>query len=74
MIKLYKYTVAGSAAHGQVWEVSGNVECQFVQVNDRVMRDVFEKLTMGKAIYGNPGIGCNGPYDIHKILIEQVKH
>jgi len=38
------------------------------------MRESFDQLTHGKALYGMLGIGCKGPYDILRVLIEQMKH
>lgn len=73
MKKTYNYTVSGSASNAQTWEISGSVHCDFMQLNARVMTDTFQKLTDGKAVYGMPGIGCEGPYDIHRILIEQIR-
>jgi hypothetical protein len=72
MDKQYRFTLNGTAAHGQTWQTDGVVECDFADVFHTAMRYSFAQLTDGKAIYGKPGIGCNGPYDIHRVLIEQV--
>lgn len=42
-------------------------------VFDHAMFDSFMKLTQGYAIFGRPGVGCKGPYDITQVLIKQVK-
>jgi hypothetical protein len=34
------------------------------------MRDPFHTITQGKAVFGQPGRGCNGPYEIRRVLIE----
>jgi hypothetical protein len=34
------------------------------------MRALFAKLKAGKAVFGNPGIGCAGPYGVSRFLIE----
>lgn len=73
-IKQYTYTVNGSGSNEQTWEISGTVECEFIQMHARIMQDTFRRLTNGQAIFGKPGVGCEGPYDIHKIVIEQVRH
>jgi hypothetical protein len=72
-IKTYTYTVSGTAADGQTWETVGTIACEFVDVWHHAMRCSFEDLTKGEAVYGQPGVGCQGPYDIDKIVIEQVK-
>jgi hypothetical protein len=48
--------------------------CEFHETFDYAMNQTFSQLTNGKAVYGKPGIGCHGPYDIHSVLIEQEKH
>jgi hypothetical protein len=37
-----------------------------------VMSEIFQQLTEGKAVYGQPGVGCKGPYTIKKIVIEEA--
>lgn len=73
MVKAYKYTVEGSGGDGQTWKAEGALICEFHDTLQEAMRQAFEKLTSGRAVYGRPGIGCRGPYDIHRFLIEQVK-
>lgn len=74
MKRSWNYEVKGSGADGQTWEITGNVVCDFINIHPTVMRDTFGKLTEGKAVFGKPGVGCEGPYDIHRVLIEQVRH
>jgi len=33
-------------------------------------RYVVKGLTSGKAVFGSPGIGCQGPYKMRSLLIE----
>jgi hypothetical protein len=73
MRKLFDYVISGSGAEGQTWTTEGRVECEYDQAWDCANRDSFAKLTRGAAIYGKPGVGCNGPYDIHRVLIQQVR-
>lgn len=74
MIKHYKYEVTGSGANGQTWKAEGVVSSPFEHVFTHVMKECFDKITKGKAIYGKPGLSCQGPYDFHKIMIEQIMH
>jgi hypothetical protein len=73
MRKLFDYVISGSGADGQTWTTEGRVECEFIEAWDRANSDSFIKLTRGAAIYGKPGVGCRGPYDIHRVLIQQVR-
>jgi len=71
-IRLYKWTVNGTGSDN-TWSVQGETKAspsEFPQLFDRIMREVFTRLTQGKAIYGQPGVGgCRGPYDVISILI-----
>jgi hypothetical protein len=73
MNKAYRYSIAGSARDGQTWKTEGSVFCDGADVFHVVMHDSFNQLTRGKAVYGKPRMGCQGPYDIDRVLIEQVK-
>ena len=70
----FTYQISGHARDGQTWEDKGTVETPFpdiMTVTESVMRESFKALTQGKAIYGNPGAGCRGPYTVTKIVIER---
>lgn len=71
MRRTYQYAVHGTAAHDQTWSMSGTVVCEWHEVFELVMRESFRGLTGGKAIYGKPGVGCTGPYDIREFHIEE---
>ena len=68
----YHYTVEGTGADNQTWTATGDVESEFEDMFDRAMMDSFTQLTHGKAVYGKPGVGCNGPYDIVSVTIKKV--
>lgn len=72
MQKPYRFKVTGSGRGGTTFETSGSMLCDFNEAFDYAMRETFRQLTEGKAVFGNPGLGCKGPYDIHRITIEQV--
>jgi len=72
-MKNYSFKIEGSAADGQSWSASGNIYCEFGNAFNVAMAQTFDQLTNGKAIYGKPGVGCRGPYDIHRVTIEQVQ-
>ena len=73
MIKTYRYTIQGTAAGGQTWETSGIVSSEYDDVFTAANHAAFLQLTEGKAVFGKPGVGCHGPYDILTITIEPVK-
>ena len=73
-IKSYTFQIEGTAAAGQTWKSSGVVideQNDLIAVFDSAMRLSFQQLTSGKAVFGKPGVGCSGPYDIRRIVIEQ---
>jgi hypothetical protein len=71
----YRYEVNGTAANGQTWSASGIIETksagEFISAISMALAEAFQQLTEGKAVYGNPGVGCSGPYTCTKMLIEQ---
>lgn len=73
----YLYIVQGGAADGQTWESQGTVqtekEGEFPRAVLTALQDSFEQLTQGKAVYGQPGVGCHGPYKIRRLVIERVE-
>lgn len=71
MNRQYQYTVVGSAADNQTWMVKGEILCEFHEAFDKAMRDCFQQLTQGKAIFGKPGLGCNGPYEVSYFGVQQ---
>jgi hypothetical protein len=71
--KIYRFEVKGVSSNDQTWTTKGYVTCDFNNSFDQAMRASFEQLTNGKAVFGRPGIECQGPYDILSVAIEQVK-
>jgi len=72
MIKTYNFEFEGKAARGQTWKASGQIDDDannLMAVFDTAMRLTFQQLTSGKAVFGKPGVGCAGPYDITRITI-----
>jgi hypothetical protein len=73
--RTYRYVVRGTAADGQTWEIAGTVMMlpgHFPMVCDTALRESFMKLTRGEAVFGSPGLGCRGPYDITKLTVELI--
>jgi hypothetical protein len=68
----WSYRINGTAAQGQTWETSGTVEFDLPMVCTIAMRESFLKLTKGEAVFGHPGVGCQGPYRVTKLTIERV--
>jgi hypothetical protein len=63
----YDYVITGTAADGQTWTTRGTVEAEpanFLDTPIMAMARCFEALTEGKAVYGQPGVGCRGPYQV----------
>lgn len=72
--KHFTYEVEGTAAGGQTWKTAGAVVGDDLTLMFHMaMRDSFNQLTQGKAVFGKPGVGCNGPYKISKVTMESVR-
>jgi hypothetical protein len=73
-VYVYEYKMEGKAADDQTWLVVGELSVigrgNFNDTMDHVMMEGFKQLTNGKAVFGQPGVGCVGPYHITKLLIE----
>ena len=52
MKRNYHYSVAGIGAEGTTFVTNGDMQCEFREVFDIAMKDTFQKLTRGRAIYG----------------------
>jgi len=75
MTQQYKYEVAGTTGDGNTWTTTGEITISpgdFVSALTRVMRLSFEQLTQGKAVFGTPGMGCRGPYEITRYSLEVI--
>ena len=75
MLRKYHFEIQGSAGNGQTWKTSGIVEDDandMMGVFDDAMRASFNQLTDGKAVYGKPGVGCVGPYELRIVVIEKL--
>ena len=67
----YRYTIEGTSSHN-TWEHSGVIEALpglFPAVAMDAMRETFMALTKGKAVFGKPGVGCDGPYTATRLEI-----
>lgn len=70
----YTYHITGTASQGQTWATNGQVTAEpgdFTEVVQAALIGSFEDLTSGKAVYGRPGIGCDGPYRILELIIRE---
>lgn len=68
----YKFRVNGIMANGVAWSSTGEVECSFPDLFTTVVERTFDDLTNGRAVFGQPGVGCRGPYDISEIHMERL--
>ena len=71
--KRYKYELEGTGGNGQTWKTNGLIECPFDDILYCATLNTFEQLTEGKAVFGKPGVGCNGPYEVTKLTFERLK-
>ena len=72
MADSWVYEIHGTAARGQTWRVDGVIDnCDFVNTFHVANLEAFKALTEGKAVYGSPGLGCNGPYKITRLVIDK---
>ena len=72
--RIYNYVMRGSGANGQTWATSGVLtdgSNDIMGLFNLMMRDSFAQLTNGRAVFGRPGEGCAGPYEIERIVIEK---
>jgi hypothetical protein len=71
----YRYRVEGLDRNQQTWATSGTVttelEGSFPLAVGDILSASFDQLTEGKAVYGQPGVGCVGPYQIVKLIVER---
>jgi hypothetical protein len=72
MIRLYNCTLRGTAAKGQTWETKSICEGELDDVYLQARQKSFWELTHGKAVYGSPGLGCNGPYTVTSVEIKLI--
>jgi hypothetical protein len=72
-IRTYEYSVTGTAGANASFTVSGHVHCDFAHVFNAIMTQTFQDLTSGKAVFGQPGVGCKGPYQIDSINIKRAE-
>lgn len=72
----YTYAVDGRAAGDQTWSTRGEIDVRpgdFALAPSKALAASFDQLTKGKAVYGQLGVGCHGPYRITRLLIEESK-
>jgi hypothetical protein len=75
LTRIYQFEFHGTAARGQTWETAGQVMDEnndLMSVFDSAMRASFEQLTAGKAVFGKPGVGCAGPYEITSFIFTKT--
>ena len=74
-MRTYKFEVSGTCSGGETYLCQGELECPiggvFQDMLLKCMAESFKQLTGGKAVFGKPGVGCRGPYNITRVLVEQ---
>lgn len=74
MERTYKWTLQGTSSNGQIWSTHGTVTCEWHETFDKIGRDNFDQITQGRAVYGYPGLSCNGPYKITNMTIDIMEN
>lgn len=72
----YKFTIEGTTGDGNTYTTSGVVEeggADIIRACHAAMHDCFQQLTSGRAVFGNPGVGCRGPYQVTRFVLEIAK-
>jgi hypothetical protein len=72
MVKHWTFQVSGLTTDGMAWQTSGVIEATANEVWELALMHSFHALTHGKAVFGKPGVGCKGPYEIKKVVVEQI--
>jgi hypothetical protein len=73
--RVYRFEFHGTAAGHSTWKTSGKVVDEnnnLMDVFDHAMRETFLQLTQGKAVFGQPGVGCSGPYEITSLTLTKT--
>jgi hypothetical protein len=68
-----EYTIEGTSAGGQTWKTKGRVSTDYPECMLDAMQHSFLQLTQGKAVFGQPGVGCRGPYKINRVELVTVE-
>lgn len=68
---VWSYTVEGTNALRQTWAARGHVNAKFPEVLEEACRHAFLAVTAGKAQFGRPGVGCQGPYTINRVEVSR---
>lgn len=73
-MRRYRFEIAGTTGGGQAYSCEGVVESlNFNEaIQEDAMRDSFQELTHGRAVFGSPGLGCRGPYKVTRFLLTEV--
>jgi hypothetical protein len=74
----WKWEIEGTAAKGQTWKCHGGLAGvrpgEFHSLPSKAMGSVLQALTNGNAVYGKPGVGCEGPYTVTRFLLERLEN
>ena len=69
--------MTGTGADDQTWRVEDEIQVEpntdFADLCDKAGSHCFLKLVHGKAVFGQPGVGCAGPYKISTFSFELVQ-
>jgi hypothetical protein len=71
----YKFTIDVTGSNN-TYTATGDIDGSpgdFIGVCERAMCECFQQLTSGRAIFGKPGVGCQGSYQLTRFTIEIIK-
>ena len=64
----YIWFMTGTDANGNLWETKGVTECEYHEIFNQANAECFKQLAK-RAVYGQPGKGCEGPYTVARVEI-----
>lgn len=70
---IIEFTIDGTAADGQTWTAKGRISSDYPQCFQDAMAQSFQQITEGTAVFGQPGVGCRGPYKMKRFLLVTVQ-
>jgi hypothetical protein len=73
---IYQYKITVTGAGEQAWSTEGTLfvaSGDFATAVGNILRHTFLQLTEGKAVFGQPGVGCQGPYEITELTFKRKK-
>lgn len=73
-LETFRFKFEGLTAGGNPWHTEGKIDGDMANplIFRTAMGASFQQLTSGRAVFGKPGLGCQGPYKITRFTLEKV--